>query len=193
MSTDDFLDRLRGDWQSRSADLGDVLARVQAGEARLRRERRQRIFGTACMACFAIIFAWVGWTLKSPLFQLGSVAFLAAMLMFVADLFYLRQATGGELLEDTPSVLARAERQARVALRLTEAMLGAAVLLAVCAAIALAYGLAGKVDMVRATVIAAFWLGGAAYCWLRQRSRRARAEAEIAHVSRLQAQLEGDG
>ncbi|GEM_PF-3528071 len=191
MSTDDFLDGLKDDWQSRSADLGNVAEKVARGEELVRREKRGRLVQIALLGAFAIYFFWQAWMLHDILFHLGGVAFLTAVALAAGDYLYLRRNDPAAMLGDPGSVLVKAERQARIALRLAEAMAAHSLLLLVCAAIVIGfvfYGLYPPPIML----IGFLWIAAGVGMYLVHRSKHGAAKAELDGILAMQEELLGE-
>ena len=192
MSTDDFLDGLRGDWQGRTANLGDVTGNVARGEEKLQRERRGRIVQILLLGALCIWFFWQAWARHDILFHLGGVAVLTAVALAAGDYIYLRRNGGAQLLGDPAIVLANAERQARIAVRLAEALLAQALLLLVCATIAIGFVLWGLYPPP-VVLIGLLWIAAAGGVFLIHRSRRGKALAELREIQALQEELAREG
>jgi 1,4-dihydroxy-2-naphthoate octaprenyltransferase len=193
MSTDDFLDGLKTDWQSRQVDLSSLEAEVAQGDKLLRRQKTVRLFSMVMYLVLTLAFAYFAVTLSSPLFHLGAVAFLVAMLLTVGEFLFLRRVTGADFMDDADTLLKKAERQAQSAVMLSQGALAAAILLGVCALIATVFGITGRADPLVAAVLAVVWAASGAMAWLGQLRQRMQAEAELEQFQSLRAELETEG
>lgn len=189
MSDDEFLDGLRGDWQSRVTPEDTLADAVTSGENRLRRDKRARLGSVIGYFGLMLLFFYLSRTQESPLFHLGAVAFLVAFLLTLGDFILLRRVTGADFMGDASSLLEKAERQAQSALYLTRGALAAAVLLGVCAIFAAIYAVTGFAEPLFATVMAVVWAASGYFALLQQRAASARALAELEQVRAMRVEL----
>ncbi len=193
MSSDDFLDDLKGAWQSRETDLGDIAARVADGERQIRKEKAGRLGSIVVCSGACLFFVYLNWVKGDPAFHLAAVAFLVAGLLAIGDFVFLRRSKGSELLEAPEDVLAEAERQAMIALRLLEAKLAYAVLLLVCAIILAVFVLAKMTSTWNGLFISVIWAAGAVGGFLYYRRKKNTADGELREVRSLRADFRGEG
>ena len=191
MSSDEFLDGLRGDWQSRMADPAALSASVRQGEAALRSKKVVRLSSLLTYLVLTLVFGYFSWTRQDPLFHLGAVAFLVAFLLTAGEFMFLRRVTGADFMAGKDALIEKAELQAQSAVMLSQAALAAAALLSVCAIIAAIYAVSGYVNPWQAGPLAAVWAVTGFLLWVNQRKQSAKAEAELEQIRSMRAELEG--
>ncbi len=192
MSSDDFLDGLKGTWQGPEVDLGDVADRVEEGARKLRRERNGRLSQLAVFWGFAIWFGWQVLQTGAFLFHVAAVVFLTAGLIALSDFIFLRRASGEAYLQDTGAVLDQAEQQAKIGLRLAEGMKAHAVLLLVCAALIFGHEITAVADPGEGYFIGLVILSAGVLMGFVQRDRMNTAQAELRELQKLRGELEGE-
>jgi hypothetical protein len=192
MSSDDFLDGLKGAWRGPEVDLGDVAGRVADGARKLKQERNGRL---SQLAVFWGFTAWFGWQVLQTgefLFHVAAVVFLTAGLIALGDFIFLRRAGGEAYLQDTGTVLDQAERQARTGLRLAEGMKAHAVLLLVCAALIFGHEFLITAAPGRGLLAGLVIFAAGVFMSFAQRDRMSKARKELEALQRLRAELEGE-
>ncbi|TIX49697.1 hypothetical protein [Alteraurantiacibacter aquimixticola] len=190
MSDDDFLDGLKGDWQSQDADLQAYADLVAEGEQKLCKERTHRLGQMAVFWAFAAFFTWQVFNAGHFLFHVAAVVFLTAGLIALADFVFLRRMHGEAYLQQAGEVLDQAERQARIGLRLAEGMKAHAVLLAVCSALMFGYDIVAASEPGRGMLIGLVIGGAAVFMWFAQRGRYCEVRAELDGVRAMRAELQ---
>lgn len=193
MTNDDFMDGLRADWQSRMADPRVLEHAVREGETRLQRQKWQRLGGLAMFAALTAYFAYQAWNLDSPLFHLGAVAFLVALLITAGEFLFLRRITGADYMAGGASLEEKAEKQAQGAVMLERAAASAAMLLGICATFAAIYAVTGRTNPWTAGLLAVVWFVAAAFTWIHYRRRSTSAEAELEQIRSVRAEREQEG
>jgi hypothetical protein len=192
MSSDDFLDGLKGAWQGPDVDLGDVASQVEEGARKLRKERNGRL---SQLAIFWGFTAWFGWQVLETgefLFHVAAVVFLTAGLIALGDFIFLRRASGEAYLQGTDAVLDQAEKQARIGLRLAEGVKAHAVLLVVCAALIFGHEVIVESEPGRGLVASFVILIGGVFLGVAQRARMDKARTELEELRRLRNEWEGE-